>query len=89
MIHSGLTGKGRGGVENVVDFFDFFFIFGIDLGQNPYVPFWPILKQFFGPLGPLFGSKMGQNGLKCHLCGPDGPKRLEQGGTRLEQDRGH
>ncbi len=81
--------KWRGVVKMLSIFLFIFFIFGIDLGQNPYVPFWPILKQFFGPLGPLFGSKMGQNGLKCHLCGPDGPKRLEQGGTRLEQDRGH
>ena len=56
-----LLEKKRGGDENVIDFFYYFFIFGIDLGQNPYVPFWPILKQFFGPLGPLFGSKMGQN----------------------------
>ena len=43
----------------------------------------------FGRLGPIFGSKMGQNGLKCHLWGPDGPKWLEQGGTRLEHGTGY
>ena len=88
-VHSVLTGKGRGGARPMSIFStNNDFSHQIRVPRCP-VPLVPILKKFLGPLGPIFGSKMGQNGLKCHLWGPDGPKCLEQGGTRLEQGTGY
>ena len=88
-VHSVLTGEGRGGARPTSIFStNNDFSHQIRVPRCP-VPLVPILKNFLGPLGPIFGSKMGQNGLKCHLWGPDGPKCLEQGGTRLEQGTGY
>ena len=89
LSHAAKQGMPMRGWKSAKLFYIYIFFFGINLGQNPYVPLWPILKNFWGHLGPIIGSKMCQNILKCHLWGPDGPKWLEQGGTRLEQGTGY